>query len=105
MTNLTLAAHARRGLTTWILLSVFTFLALYIWPHTNSQVSPDKPLSLEEFACRPVSVSFVMVNKFGVSQTVKRAALDVGALRVLALLLCVSLLVPCRIIPMAICVL
>jgi hypothetical protein len=68
-------------------------------------VSPDKPLSLEEFACRPVSVSFVMVNKFGVSQTVKRAALDVGALRVLALLLCVSLLVPCRIIPMAICVL
>ena len=38
------------------------------WPHTNSQVSPDEPLSLEEFACRTVSVSFVVVNKFGVSR-------------------------------------
>ena len=47
---------------------MFTFLALYIWPHTNSQVSPDEPLSLEDFACRTVSVSFVVVNKFGVSQ-------------------------------------
>ena len=47
---------------------MFSFLALYIWPHMNSQVSPDEPLSLEEFACRTVSVTFVVVNKFGVSQ-------------------------------------
>ena len=38
------------------------------WTHTNSQVSPDEPLYLEEFACRTVSVSFVVVNRFGVSQ-------------------------------------
>ena len=34
----------------------------------HPQVSPDESLSLEDFTCRSVSISFVVVNKFGVSQ-------------------------------------
>ena len=50
---------------------------LCTYAHMHPQVSPDESLSLEDFACRSVLISFVVVNKFGVSQESPPLALTV----------------------------
>ena len=51
----------------------------YTYTLTLIQVHPEQPLSLKEFACRNVTVSFVVVNQYGASHESPTLSLTVPA--------------------------
>ena len=43
----------------------------------STQVDPEQPLRLQDFACHTASISFVVVNKYGASRESPRLTLTV----------------------------